>query len=74
MNTGWFIRGFVEFSGSSFEVFSSKSTLHSIEIDRKIGKTLLEYRVEFPQMEAPNGLREKRKLLFHHSGEYLEIL
>ncbi len=42
---------FCFFSG----VFSSKPTLNSNEIHRKIDKTLLEYRVEFPQMDAPNG-------------------
>ena len=36
-------------------VFSSKSTLTSITIVRNFCKTLLEYRVEFPQMGAPNG-------------------
>ena len=48
------IRFFDLFDLSS-EVFSSKSTLNSTEIDREIGKTLLEYRVEFPQMDTPNG-------------------
>ena len=51
----WFIRGFVEFSGSSFEDFSSKLKLTDSKIVRNIGKMLLEYRVEFPQMDTPNG-------------------
>ena len=66
--SGWFIRGFVDFSDFCSEVFSSQSILNSTEVDRKFGKTLLECRVEFPQMEAPNGLRENRKLLINQSA------
>ena len=47
----------MEFSGSSFDAFSSTSILISAEINRYIGKTLLEYEVEIPQMEAPTDLR-----------------
>ena len=56
------------FWGSSFGVWGSKLASNSTNIERKIGKTLLEYSVKNPQMDAPNGLRENRKLLINQSA------
>ena len=55
------------FFGFFFDGFSSKSTLNSTKFDRKIGKTLLEYRVKYPPKLAPNAPRINRKLLINQS-------
>ena len=60
---------FVDFSDFVFEVISSKLKLNDGKIDRKFVRKLLEYRVELPQMETPNGLRENRKLLINQPSE-----
>ena len=54
---------FVDFSDFVFEVCSSTVRLNDGSSDRKFDRNLLESRVQFPQMEAPNGLRENRALL-----------
>ena len=54
-----------DFQNLCIEVLGSKMASNASKIDRKIDKMLLEYRVKNPQMDAPNGLRENRKLLIN---------
>ena len=40
--------------------------LNDGKTDRKTDKSLLGYRIDLPQLEGPNGLRESRKLFRNH--------